>query len=182
VAALDSALAAPAAPHAYPEPGDDGAHLGQFGLELLGPPFEIEPVTTVRAALRQRGVKAAVGLSRRCPVAVTAVALALLAARGVPLVLRLALGERGRLAFGGATDLFQEPLQLGDTGLDLAQALVQPRVLVRQPRVLGRQLVVGRQRPAGLGRSQIGRRLRRADPPSYTTRVSRWWTPLNKYA
>jgi hypothetical protein len=129
----------------------------------------------MRAVLRQRGIDEAVGLGRRRPVAVGAMGLALLAARGFPLLFRLVLGERGRLTVGGTTDLLQQALQLGDARLDLTEALPQPLVLRGQ-------LVVGRRRRIGLGCSRIGTRLRRADPPSYTTTCSRWWTPLNTYS
>jgi len=174
VAPLDPAPATPAPSHAHPEPGDDGLQGGELGLELLGPTLEVEPLAAVRAAIRQRGLCEAVGLGGRRTMAVAAMGLALLAARRLPLLLRLVLGERRRLALGGPADLLQQPLQLGDAGLDLTEALPQPLVL-------GRQLVVRRRPLIGLGRSQIGRRLRRADPPSYTTRCSSWWTPLNKY-
>jgi len=38
----------------HPEPGDGGGHLGQFGLELLGPPLQFDRIAAMRAALGPR--------------------------------------------------------------------------------------------------------------------------------
>jgi len=72
VAALDPALAAPAAPDADPELRDQGTDLGQLGRELLGPALEVHALPAVRGALGQRGVEGAVGIRRRRAVAVAA--------------------------------------------------------------------------------------------------------------
>ena len=66
------------------------------------------------------------------------------------LLLRVALGERSRLALARTAGVLQEPLQLGDAGIALAEALVQLRELggvalehLPQTGDLAHQLLVG---------------------------------------
>jgi hypothetical protein len=66
-------------------------------------------------------VEGPVGVGRCHPVAVAAVGVALLASRLRRRVLRLALGERGRLALPRPAGLLQEPLQLNDAGVARCQ-------------------------------------------------------------
>src|SRR6266508_739625 len=115
MAALDAASTAPAAAHAHPEAGDDGTRLGKLGLELVGPPLEVDALAAVRAALGQRCINGAVGLRWRGPMAMPTVELAPPAPRSGGLVVRFAFGERCRLALARTAGLLQQPLQLRDT-------------------------------------------------------------------
>ena len=97
------------------------------------------------------------------------------------LLFRVSLGERGRLTLARTAGLGQEPFQLGDAGVALAETLVQLGKLANvaleqftQMGDLSDQLLVGTGFCAR--RSVVCR-----NSQQYVQGLLRWWTPLSKY-
>lgn len=172
-----------AAADAEVEPGGDRAHRGKVDLELAGGPLQLEITAAVRAARRQRHIDLPLrNAGRSHAVAVATVGVPAAPSRLCRLLLRVSLGERGCLTLARAAGLRQEPFQLGDAGVALAETLVQLGELggvglepLSQMGELADQLLVG----AGIcARGSVVSR----NSPRYARLLLRWWTPLSKYA
>jgi hypothetical protein len=126
VTSLDSLPTTLAVPDPDVEFGSDRAHRRKVDLELLGGPLELDLTATVRAQRRQRHVDLPVGGAHRShAVAVATMGIAAPPSRLRRLLFRVSLGERGRLTLARTAGLGQEPFQLGDAGVALAETLVQ---------------------------------------------------------
>ena len=94
---------------------------------------------------------------------------------------RISLGERGRMTLARTTGLGQEPFQLGDAGVALADAFVQlgkpGNVALEQFAQMGDlsgQLLVA---TGFCARGSVVCR----NSPQYVQSLLRWCTPLSKY-
>ena len=126
VASLHSPAAVAASADADAELRGDRAHLGKLDLELLGGPLVLDLPATVRATRRQRYVDLPVGNPNRShAMAVATMSITPATTRTCRLLFRVAFGERSRLSLSRTTGVGKEPFQLCDTGVALAEALVQ---------------------------------------------------------